>query len=139
MLDALAHLPDDAKLTLTVAVGDVRRAIDKSAPGPERVSTTWCVRELGFSARKWREWCEAGRVSGAKKDGAGRWRLPNRAAREHFARVLETPGKTPDPRPPEGSPGADAAARRRAPPDRRKPRGPWKKKGKIHAISGGPL
>lgn len=121
----LARLPADAELTVTVRVGDLRKAMDIATPGPERVSTTWCARELGYSSRKWRTWCEEGRIAGADKDEGGTWRLPNRAAREHLASVLS--GSSGE------GPAAAARRSRRTPPAERKRRGPWK----LRAIEGG--
>jgi hypothetical protein len=113
--DLLAHLPDDLELQVTVRAGDLRRALTRANGGPEMVSTVWCAENLGFSSRKWRDWCEAALIAGAVKDEGGWWRLPNRAAREHLARVLaEEPG----------SQGGKVTSTT-SPPRRR---GPWKKK-----------
>lgn len=125
-LDALANLPDDAKLTFTVHAGEFRRAMERAAPGPEAVSTTWCQDNLGYSSRQWRQWCEEGKIPGSGKDAGGRWRLPNRVARTHFDAVLRAGGASPVP---PGGPGAGEGTDVRVTPIRgRKRRGPWKKK-----------
>jgi hypothetical protein len=96
ILGAIADLPDDAEVEIRgrSTAGKIRQAYGGSA-GPERVSTAWCARELGYSSRKWRQWCEGGKVPGAVKDGGGRWRLPVAAAREHFERTLRDAQRKP--------------------------------------------
>jgi hypothetical protein len=88
VLEALASFGDEDEVTITVKAGPVRRALGRGQTGPEFLSTVQAAQIIGGSARKWREWAEEGLMDGAKKDEGGNWRLPNSAAREHFARVL---------------------------------------------------
>ena len=126
----LAELPADAELTVTVRAGDLRRAMEMQPGGPAWVTTSWCAQELGFSARQWRQWCEEGEIEGAVKDSSGRWRLPNRGAREHFARTLHARQAIATPAPPARVAKAGELRLSESPGDRpgnrRKRRGPWK-------------
>lgn len=103
LLDALASLPDDASVTLTVRVSELRYALNTR--NPRRLLTTGqAAAELGYSADTWRAWAEAGQVQGAFRDDGedGTWRLPLGACEDHLDRLRK--GGT----------------------NRRRARGPWK-------------
>lgn len=76
-----AHLDDNAQITVTYRVGDLRRAIELGEGGPEIMSTAQAAKIFGWTAKRWREWAEAGRVDGAWREEDGRWRLPRQGCR----------------------------------------------------------
>jgi hypothetical protein len=127
MLEALAGMPDDADVTFTVKVGAAKRALGRGQVGPDHLSTVQAAQVIGGSPRKWREWAEEKLIEGARKDEGGNWRLPNGAAREHFARVLS------------GEPAQKSqrgGARTAVSPQARGRRGP-RKKATLAAVPGG--
>jgi hypothetical protein len=125
---AIANMDDGDQITVTVQVGALRKALERGAAGPERVSTSWCAKHLGFSPRQWRSWCEGGSIEGVKKDAGGHWRIPVKEARKRLDQELHgTQPTSPSPGP---KLVTDRASDR---PNRRKRRGPWKKK----ALTGG--
>lgn len=105
--EVIARLPADAPLQITIRAGDLARALREAHGGPEWLSTVEASRLLGYSARRWRDWAQAGEIPGAHQDD-GRWRLPNAACREHLGIVT---GRSP---------------RRLHPPDLPRPHGPRK-------------
>lgn len=117
MKDALAYLPDETRISLTIGSGDMtvrelRRAF--SATDPHRVLTTGEASELlGYSPDTWREW--APEVPGAYRDDGERayWRLPYVGCVEHLRRLKARRLK---------------AGRRR---------GPWKKEAEAKAAQAG--
>lgn len=129
----LAHLraqPKGAQLTLTLSVDATIVAIEQGAGGaggPELVSTAWCAKNIGYSSRMWRQWCEDDKIAGAMKDAGGRWRLPIKTAREHLERMLH-----PDQPAPAGPRLVEEEGSSSSTRPRRK-RGGWKKK----ALAGG--
>ena len=85
LLDALAELPDDAAVTVTVRVSELRAALNTR--NPRRLLTTGqAAAELGYSPDTWRTWAETDRIEGAFRDegSEGTWRLPLGACEEHL-------------------------------------------------------
>ena len=79
------HEPEDL-----LSVKTVLKLLDREGEGdgPENVSTVQAARILGYSPRRWRVWCEAGRIAGAWQDSErGYWRLPLAACRAHLLRL----------------------------------------------------
>ena len=113
ILDALAHLPDDAAVTVTLRVSELREAL--SARSPLRLLTTGqAASELGYSGDTWRSWAEAGKIEGAYRDEGddGMWRLPLGACEDHLERL------------------------RSGTLNRRRKRGPWKAKASTAQAGG---
>lgn len=77
--------------TATFNIRDVVRLVETARvddDGPENVSTVEASRILGYSPKRWRVWCEAGKVDGAWQDSEqGRWRLPLASCRAHLLRL----------------------------------------------------
>lgn len=97
LLDALAGLPDDAQVTVTVRKGDLVRALETRVGGPALLTTRQAASAFGFSGEQWKRWAEQGRIEGAwKVDQRGHWRLP-RAGCEAHLRTLLRQGHTPAP------------------------------------------
>ena len=77
---ALAQLPDDTRISVTVGGGDLtiqdlRRGF--SAPNKLILTTTEASDLLGYSPEMWQKWAKADEVPGAWQDGPGGiWRLP---------------------------------------------------------------
>lgn len=93
LIAALAILPDDAMVTITLRKADLLRALDITSDAPEILSTAQAARMLGYTTRRWREWAVAGQIEGAWQDDDGRWRLPRRACERWIARRA-THGRT---------------------------------------------
>lgn len=90
LLDAISQLPDDASVTLTVRVSELRDALN--ARNPRRLLTTGqAAAELGYSADTWRGWADDGRIEGAFRDDGdeGTWRLPLGACEAHVERLRD--------------------------------------------------
>lgn len=87
ILGAIAHLPDDAQVTISVRKADLARALEEHGGGPETLSTAQAAKHLGWTSRNWRDWADQGKIAGAWRDDVGRWRLPRRSCEEHVARL----------------------------------------------------
>lgn len=89
MLAAIAHLPDDAQVTVSVRKGDLMKAVEDRAGGPEVMTTGQAAKIFGYNAERWRRWAEAGAIEGAYQDAdQGPWRLPRESCARH-ARSLQ--------------------------------------------------
>ncbi|HEX7089639.1 MAG TPA: helix-turn-helix domain-containing protein [Longimicrobiales bacterium] len=106
LLSALAYLPDDAVLTVSVRKKDLLAALEARAGGPRVFSTAQAAEFLGYTVQRWRRWAQAGVIAGAWQDEGGRWRLPRAACEAHLER-LQREGRSPERR-------ARRAAKRRA-------------------------
>ena len=106
LLRALAYLPDDAVLTVSVRKADLLAALEARAGGPRVFSTSQAAEFLGYTVQRWRRWAAAGVIEGAWQDEGGRWRLPRAACEAHLER-LQREGSSPEKR-------AQRRARRRA-------------------------
>lgn len=102
LLSALAYLPDDAVLTLSVRKADLLAALEARAGGPRVFSTSQAAEFLGYTVQRWRRWAAAGVIEGAWQDEGGRWRLPRASCEAHLEKLQR-----------EGS-SAETRARRRA-------------------------
>lgn len=84
--EAIAALPDDTRLSVTVGSGGMTKAELADAltrSGPVYITTAEASRRYSRSPR-W--WCEAASdIPGAYKDR--RWRLPVQGCEEHLARL----------------------------------------------------
>lgn len=78
-----------------LSVATIKRHLEiMGEDGPENVSTVQAAKILGYSAKRWRVWCEAGKVDGAWQDtDSGYWRLPITACRAHILRLRNKPSK----------------------------------------------
>jgi hypothetical protein len=95
-LAAIAALPDDAKITLSIEKRDLVRALERrDGGGPDIVDTEQASTTFGYTADRWRRWCKAGSIPGAWQDAAGgSWRMP-RTSCEAFLHELRSRGTKP--------------------------------------------
>ena len=115
LLAALAHLPGDAHVTITVQVADLRTALEARAGGPATLTTRQAATILGYSSKQWARWCVAGVIGGAWQDtDGGSWRMPRTACE---ARIEEQRRRG-------RRPGASAESRRHLPRGPRRRRWP---------------
>jgi hypothetical protein len=86
LVGALAFLPDDAQVTITVRVADLRASLEAKAggSGPEFQTSTEIAKRLGYSSYYWSKLAKSGRIPGATRDGANHWRLPVAACAAHI-------------------------------------------------------
>lgn len=85
---ALAALPDDAAVTVTVSVGALRAALEQRSGGPAELTTKQASSLLGRSADFWARSAERGLIVGAYRHGArGPWRLPREACMAHLRQL----------------------------------------------------
>ena len=85
---ALAHLPNDTRVSITVGAGDITMGQIRAAASqsrPDRLLTTTEASEaFGYSSDTWRKWASAGEIEGASQDAeGGPWRLPYGACEAH--------------------------------------------------------
>jgi len=93
-IGALAHLPDDAQVTISIRKADLVKALEQRAGGPAVLTTTQAAKGLGYTAERWRRWAVDGVVDGAYQDAAeGPWHLPRVSCEAHIARLAETGAK----------------------------------------------
>lgn len=83
LLAALPHLDEDAHLTISVRVGDLRSALAKTTNPLRRLTPQEASAEFGYTRRWWQG--QAAEIAGAVRDGAGRWRIPFAAAERHVS------------------------------------------------------
>ena len=89
LVAALAFLDDDAEITLSVRVADMRAALEAKAGGPSIVTAEQASLHVGRTPEFWRRCAKSGKIAGAWQDSAhGPWRLP-RAACEAYLRSLQ--------------------------------------------------
>jgi hypothetical protein len=113
-LGALAHLPDDAQITITVRKADLAKALETRAGGPLIMTTTQAAHILGYTPERWRRWAQSGAIPGAYQNSEeGAWHLPRGACEQHIANL----GRRGTKRQPSLVPIASPT---------RRPRGPWK-------------
>lgn len=112
-LAALAHLPDEALVTISVRKGDLVSALEMQAGGPEILDCAQAAAVFGFLPARWRRWAAEGAIEGAFKESEkGSWRLPRVGCEAHIR----------------GLKRRSSSARAQRPSTRRVPRvrGPWK-------------
>ena len=133
----LAHLPEDAKVTVTVTLADWLRAREATRGGPAVLTTKQAADTFGYSPERWRRWAESGRVAGAWQDGrGGPWRLQRTACEAHLRSLTKRAARVVPPRSPaEGTPALTAVP---SSPGRRngfptKSRGGWKHRPEAEA------
>lgn len=98
LVASLAHLPDDANLTVTIPVGDLRHALEAKAGGPRELTPADAAHYLGRSIEFWRDAAKRGAIEGAYQEKRGRiWRLPRGACEAHL-RALQQRGRKSAPR-----------------------------------------
>lgn len=91
LLRAIAGLPDEANVTITVSVRDLRSALEQRAGGPEILDCRQAATLLGYRPERWRRWAEEGRIPGAYQDAdRGPWRLPREACEAHIRTLRRT-------------------------------------------------
>jgi hypothetical protein len=93
LAELLAFLPPETVVPITI--GDLRIANERRFGGPEIMSTRQAAEFIGWSARRWREWAEAGLVAGAKRDEKGDWRLPRSGCRARMQEEMSSGRKPP--------------------------------------------
>ena len=79
--DVLAWVAKGDHITVTMQVEAFYRAMEMADGGPEIMSTPQAAWRYGWTSKRWREWAEAGDVSGAWRDEKGKWRLPKESCR----------------------------------------------------------
>lgn len=79
----LARLSPDAMVQVTIRVGDLVAALEAMEGGPPELSTRECAKYIARTSGWWSE--RAPEIEGAYQDEGGRWRIPNRAARDYYA------------------------------------------------------
>lgn len=91
LTEALPWLGDDAEVTITLRVADLRNAVEMANGGPQVMSTRQAADVYGWSPKRWRRWAEEGLVDGAwQEEGKrGAWRLPRDGCRKRVATLLE--------------------------------------------------
>lgn len=126
-LGALALLPDDVSVTITVRKADLVAALTDRSGGPLIFSTGQAAKHLGYSAEQWRRWAQAGSIDGAYQDvEGGSWHLPRTACETHLAGVRRRG---------EARRTKTLALISPAQPQRNRPRGPWKAKARKRSTS----
>src|SRR5688500_18805889 len=89
LVAALAFLEDDAEITISVRVADVRAALVAKSGGPSVVTAEQASVHVGRSPEFWRRAAKDGKIAGAWQDSAhGPWRLPRQAC-EQYLRALQ--------------------------------------------------
>lgn len=85
VLVALRFLDPEAQVTISVRVGDLQRALEAKAGGPQVVTAEQAAEHVGRTPEYWRRQAKAGRIPGAWQDAAGGpWRLPRPACEAHL-------------------------------------------------------
>lgn len=86
VLESLHLLPPGTKVSITVPVEALSKALEHRAERPERVVTTsWCSENLGMSREWWAEACREGRIPRAFQDApGGPWYLKFHHAKRHL-------------------------------------------------------
>jgi len=134
---ALAALPDDAQVTLTLRKRDLLHALQARDVGPDVLTTKQAAKRYGYEADTWRRWAEGGSIDGAYQHAAGApWRLPRAACEAQLARVRAR-GQPPAGRPAGGAadvPPVDAGHGRVPPANRSRARGPRQPKGTATVV-----
>jgi len=89
VVSALAFLPDEAQLTISVSAADLRAALEAKAGGPQVVTAEQAALHIGRTPEFWRRMAKAGKIAGAWQDSShGPWRLPRQAC-ELYLRSLQ--------------------------------------------------
>lgn len=87
---AIALLPDDAQVTLTVRKADLVAALQRRAGGPAVMTTTQASQIHGYTDERWRRWAVAGVIVGAYQDAkGGPWHLPRTSVESHIAALAQ--------------------------------------------------
>ena len=93
VLAALAFLPPDTSITITVTVAELREAIEARAGGPQLLTAELAADHLGRTPEFWRRAAASGEISGAwQGTERGRWQLPREACEAHL-RSLQHRGR----------------------------------------------
>lgn len=115
---AMGVLPDEAEITVSLRVRDLRDALTARANGPEIMSAEQAAQHFGYTPERWRRWAKAGRIEGAYQESrGGPWHLPRSGVESHIRRVQRSAST----RPAVVMPLPLTEHRRGV------PRGPWKK------------
>lgn len=93
----LAWAADGDHVTITVRRDALQRATEMADGGPEVMSTVQAAQRYGWTAKRWREWAHAGRVTNAWVDDQGTWRLPKRSCAYLVAQLQERGSRPPRP------------------------------------------
>jgi hypothetical protein len=90
VLRTFASVPDDVEVVVAfrMTAKRAREVLARGSLGPPWLSTRQCAELIGGSRKKWAEWAVDGLIEGAKRDGAGDWRIPNDRARAYYERHL---------------------------------------------------
>jgi hypothetical protein len=89
LVSALAFLDDDAQVTVSVRVADLRAAIEAKAGGPVVLTAEQASAHIGRTPEFWRREAKRGKIAGAWQDSAhGPWRLPREAC-EALIRTMQ--------------------------------------------------
>lgn len=89
VLVALRFLDPDAQVQISVRVGDLQKALEAKAGGPQVLTAEQAEEHVGRTSEYWRRQAKAGRIAGAWQDSeGGPWRLP-RAACEALLRSAQ--------------------------------------------------
>lgn len=92
VLAALGFLGDDAQVTVSVRVGDLKKAIETRGGGPREMDAEQAAHYYGRTPEFWRRAAKRGDVEGAYQDRAGGiWRLPKEGC-EAYSRRLARKG-----------------------------------------------
>lgn len=122
LLQALALLPPDTAVTVTVAAGALVRALEIRAGGPEVLSSKQAATLLGYSADQWKRWAAEGAIAGAWQDSPGApWHLPRAACEAHIGRLQQRGRKA---HPPQAAQASTTGARSTSRSPRSGARGP---------------
>lgn len=89
VLDALRMLPDDAHITITVPVEELRAALRRSKNPNRLMKCRELAEELGQTPKWWAQ--QASEIEGARKTRGrgGPWRVPLGAAKRYLDRYWE--------------------------------------------------
>lgn len=103
ILATLRFLDADAQVTISVRVGDLQKALESKAGGPQIMTAEQAAQWCGRTSEHWRRQAKAGRIAGAWQDApGGPWRMPRqsveavlRSEQQQRGRTRSTPDVTP--------------------------------------------
>lgn len=103
LLEALAALPADAQLTISVSVSDLRAALSRSE-GKIVLTPREAAAEFGWTPRHWQKLAASGQLAAAWQDGGnrGRWRLPREACARYVQQLMQAEARGEQARKPRG-------------------------------------
>lgn len=121
LVQVLAHLADDAQVTISIRKADLVKALEARAVGSSFFTTIQASRLIGYTRERWRRWAAAGVLEGAYQERSdGIWHLPRASCEAHIA-LLQRRGI---------QPGRGVSLLRSV------PRGPWKAKAQTRRTAG---